>query len=126
MLMFKLLSPISVILVALGLMTRKDTSKHVPLMLSAFVVDFILLIMIEFTDHAVEVVVEEVQNPAMNMFTISHASISTVLLLLYFALIYTGFARLKDRTKFVQLHKILAYAFIIFKLTNFITAFYVV
>ena len=126
MLMFKLLSPISVILVALGLMTRKDTSKHVPLMLSAFVVDFILLIMIEFTDHAVEVVVEEVQNPAMNMFTIFHASISTVLLLLYFALIYTGFARLKDRTKFVQLHKILAYAFIIFKLTNFITAFYVV
>ncbi|MBT6842794.1 MAG: hypothetical protein HOA17_03230 [Candidatus Melainabacteria bacterium] len=124
--MFKLLSPISVILVALGLMARKDPSKHVPLMLSAFAVDFILLIMIEFTDHAVEVVVEEVQNPDMNMFTIFHASISTVLLLLYFALIYTGFARLKDRTKFVQLHKMLAYAFIIFKLTNFITAFYVV
>lgn len=123
--MFKLLSPISVILIGLGLITRKDSTKHVPLMLSAFALDFILLLFIEFSNHAVELVIEEVQSPTINTFTIFHASISTVVLLLYFALIYTGFARLKDRTKFIQLHKLLAYTFIVFKLTNFVTAFFV-
>lgn len=124
--MFKILSPISVILIALGLVFRRDNSKHIPLMLSAFTVDFILLIWIEFANHAVEKVVDEVQSTSMNGFTIFHASISTVVLVLYGLLIYTGTKVLKDREKVIKLHKILAYLFIIFKLTNFITAFYVV
>ncbi|MDD9898800.1 MAG: hypothetical protein OXU45_07365 [Candidatus Melainabacteria bacterium] len=123
--MFKILSPISVILIALGLIFRKDRTKHVPLMLSAFTVDFILLIWIEFANHAVEKVAAEVQSPDMNGFTIFHASISTVVLILYGLLIYTGTKVLKDKEAVIKLHRILAYLFIAFKLANFVTAFYV-
>lgn len=124
--MFLLSSTLIVLVIALGLYFRKQAQIHIPLMLTAFVADLSLVLIIEFQRKAVERVVDNVTS-VPNAFLLFHVGVSLVVILLYIALIITGNKALKltnrANSSTMQIHKILALIFIVFRLTNYITSF---
>lgn len=124
--MFLFSSTLILLIIVLGLYFRKQPKIHVPLMLTAFVADLALVLIIEFQRKAVEKVVDNAIT-APNTFLLFHAGISLIVILLYIALIITGNKALKlpirAGSNTMEIHKILALIFIVFRLANYITSF---
>jgi len=113
-----LISTFVLVLIALGLKFRHDRTRHIPLMLAAFLIDFGLVLSIELKRHAVEKLVLQ-QVP---MFTVVHALISLGVLGLYVALMVFGFKIIKDQPNARGIHKKLGIAFVVMRLLNFATS----
>lgn len=92
-------------------------------MLSAFIIDVSLVLVIEFQRHAVEAVVENVTK-SPSAFVIFHASISLLVIILYIALTWTGTLIYKQNARhLLKLHRVFAAVFILLRLLNYITSF---
>lgn len=121
--MFLIVSTLVLIIIAAGLFFRKDPKKHIPLMLTAFIIDVSLVLVIEFQRHAVEAVVENVVK-SPSAFVIFHASISLLVIIMYIALTWTGTTIYKHGARhLLKLHRAFAAIFIILRLINYITSF---
>lgn len=106
------------ILLLVGYAYRRRRYVHVPLMLSAFIIDMSLVAYIELTRHAIE---KALSGPGPLM--VVHILISVAFVLLYFWQIFTGIGRwrgLKHRA-----HKSTGLIFLLLRFGNLVTSFLV-
>lgn len=128
--MFYYASSFILLLIIAGLVYRRQTKIHVPLMIAAFVLDLSLVLVIEFQRHAVEKVVETASQ-GTDWFLVFHAVISLIVLVLYVLLMKSGFKILKLKKAAANFsverfeHRNLAAAFLVLRLVNYVTSFYV-
>lgn len=108
-----------------GLWHRKNAKIHVPLMLSAFVMDVLLVLFIELNLQAVETVVDSSMQPQNKELLLFHAAVSLTVILLYVALTFIGIKLLKRQKQYLPLHKKLGSAFLVMRLINYVTSFMV-
>ncbi len=127
--MFYYFSSLVLLIIATGLYFRKKMSLHIPLMITAFVIDLTLVLVIEIQRAAVEKVVGHVA-AGTDYFLIFHAAVSLLVLVSYVSLIYTGskvYKGIKAGTgkprEIYAWHKKLAAAFIVLRLINYLTSF---
>src|SRR5687767_5511339 len=116
-------STIILLLLAYGIAQRKNSKVHIPVMLSAFVLDVALVLYIEITRHAVETFVDSVKTPVDHGFLLFHIGVSLLTLALYIAQIVTGRKLFKGNHGIRPLHRKLAWLFIVCRLTNYVTSF---
>ncbi len=121
--MLILVSSFVVCLITIGILFHRKLEVHIPIMLSAFVIDVALVLIIELQRHAVETVIDEVAAPSPSAFVIFHACVSLLVILFYIALGITGGKTIIDRSNLPK-HKVLAVIFIILRLTNYVTSFW--
>ncbi len=121
--MLILVSSFVVCLLTVGIVFHRKLEVHIPIMLSAFVIDVALVLIIELQRHAVEKVLGEVVAQSPSAFVIFHACVSLLVILFYIALGITGAKTIIDR-KNLPTHKVLAVVFIILRLTNYVTSFW--
>ncbi len=117
---FPLLSSFAIILLGLGLFLRREPALHIPLMLSAFGLDLGMVLWLEFNRAAVEQVAAGVTG-----LLAFHVIVSTLVMVLYIALIWSGRRLWLGHPASRKLHRILAVTFIIGRLINYVTAFFV-
>jgi len=125
--MFFVFSTLVLVILTIALIYRHNRKIHVPLMFIAFAIDLTLVLVIELQRHAVEKVVSQV-----NYFTWFHAAVSLTVLVLYGLQIYSGqkitkidkSLNLVDYNKTVSFHTKVAGAFILLRLTNYVTSFF--
>ncbi|MBY0402824.1 MAG: hypothetical protein K2X66_02930 [Cyanobacteria bacterium] len=115
-------SSLIILILAIGFIQRHNTKIHVPFMLTAFASDVLLVLVIELSRSAIEKASHQLDNP----FLMFHISVSLLSLALYTALSITGFKLLKGNETLRPLHKKLSGAFIVCRLANYITSFWVV
>lgn len=112
-------SSLVLVLIALGLRFRRQRRVHIPLMISAFALDLGLVLWIELNRQAVEQALAGVQG-----LLLFHILVSLLVLVLYAALIASGLGWLKARPWGIAWHRRLALAFIVCRLTNFVTSLF--
>jgi len=120
-----IISTIVLILIAIGLVKRKNVKIHVPVMLAAFVIDVILVLWIELNRAAIEQVAEDIQSPQDHGLLLFHVAVSLISIGLYTFLTILGFKILKGRRDLLKLHRNWAAVFLVCRLANFITSFWV-
>lgn len=120
------ISTLIVLLIAAGLWYRKQARVHIPLMLSAFVLDVLLVLYIEITRHAIETVGTEITAPTHNDLLVFHVIVSLLTLLLYVGLTWSGIKLYRGDHGKRNLHRNMAAAFILCRLSNYVTSFWVV
>ena len=114
-------SSLIVVLLALGLSLRHRRPRlHVRLMISAFVLDVLLVLYIEISRHAVERVVERVH--PMIWF---HAAVSVGVLLCYVAMILLGRSVLAGRDGSRNWHRHVGMTFVVLRSLNYVTSYMV-
>lgn len=118
-------STIVVVLILLGWKFKNRAEVHIPLMASAFALDLILLLYIEITRHAIETLQTDITTAADEKLLYFHVSVSAVMLVLYFVQIGTGIRLSKGHEISRAFHKNSGYAFIICRLLNYVTSFFV-
>lgn len=126
---FHAISTLVLIILAVGFANRRNKKIHIPCMSLAFLIDLSLVLVIEFQRHAVENVVQET-----SLFVWFHALVSLSVLVLYVMLAMQGTKLAKEGTnsgtslkEFFNLktyHGRLAIAFIVLRLINYGTAFF--
>lgn len=119
--MFYIGSSVVLLILAIGIWQRRNRKVHIPLMISAFTLDVLLVLIIEIQRHAVEKLVAQELSP----FTMFHAGISLLVLLLYGAMGYTGYQLAKNNAPFRPWHRSFSIAFVGLRLTNYVTSFFV-
>ena len=118
--MFYWISTLVLVILALGFWQRRHRKNHILLMSTAFAIDVGLVLAIELQRHAVEKVVGD----ETTAFVIFHAAISLMVLLLYTAMAVLG-RKIVTRQPNARLwHGRLAGVFVLFRLTNYVTSFY--
>lgn len=118
-------STLILLIIVYGLIKRKQPTQHVPAMSLAFALDVGLVLYIELTRHAINTVTDSVATPADNAFLLFHVSVSLITLLLYVILTFTGYKLLRgERAKYFAPHRYFAAAFLLFRLTNYVTSFW--
>lgn len=120
--MFLYASTFILVLISVGIYFRKNSKIHIPIMVSAFILDLSLVLVIEIMRHAVEDVVENVITKT-DPFVLFHATISLFVLVFYVILAMTGFRITKNRKNALAFHRIAAIMFVILRLANYITSF---
>ncbi len=121
--MFSLASTIVLLIIALGIYFRKNQKFHIPLMSLAFVIDLSLVIIIEVQRSAIENVVSEAIDESPNSFVLFHAGVSLLVLVMYVVMIASG-SKLKYDRSYLSLHKYSSMLFIVLRLTNYATSFF--
>ena len=120
--MLSFCSTLILLLIFFGLIQRHNRRIHVPVMLTAFAADVLLVLVIEISRHAVEKAISHTDDSLL-MF---HVIVSTLTLLLYAMLTFLGFRVLRHNDGQALIwHRKLAYAFILCRLTNYVTSFWV-
>jgi hypothetical protein len=117
---FPILSTLVLVLIFIGLWKRKVNRIHIPAMLAAFVIDLGMVLWLELNRLAVEQVIEGVSG-----LLAFHVTVSIIVMLLYIALIISGYKIWKGERALFNLHRYMAAIFIIGRLINYVTAFYV-
>lgn len=123
--MLVIVSTLILILIGFGLAYRKRPVVHIPIMVAAFVADIGLVLYIEWSRHAVETFTTSVQDPVNNQLLLFHIVVSLLTILLYIALIVSGIKLFKGGRAALNLHRGLAAVFLICRLTNYVTSFWV-
>lgn len=121
--MYIIFSTLVIVLLFIGLMFRKNRELHPPIMSLAFLIDLGLVLVIEFNRKAVETVASSVVNQP-DYFLIFHALVSLLVLVLYIMMIFSGLKILKGNDEQIARHRSFAYLFIVLRLTNYITSFF--
>lgn len=120
--MFLVLSTLVVLLLAYGLAQRHRREIHVPVMMAAFIADVLLVLWIELDRHAVEKAATSLDNNLL-MF---HVAVSLLTLVGYIVLAVTGRKLMAGNELVRQVHQKAFVLFIICRLSNYITSFWVV
>jgi hypothetical protein len=118
-------STVAVLLILVGWKFRKRVEVHIPLMASAFVIDFSLLLYIELTRHAIETLQNDVSTAANEGLLYFHVLVSVIMLILYGVQIGTGLWLAKGHAVSRIFHRNAAYAFLACRLLNYVTSFLV-
>ena len=114
------ISTLALILIFAGVYFRKKRALHMSLLLSAFVIDVLLVLYIELTRHAVEKVVSN-SGPLLWF----HVFVSVVALGLYVFQVRLGYLLYRGIQASRGLHIKCGMAFILFRVMNYITSFMV-
>lgn len=122
--MFIAISTLVILIVFVGLLYRHKKKIHIPLMSTAFAIDVILVLIIELQRQAIENVLVN-----RSIFVWFHVLISVSVLVFYIILAKTGTemakaVRIDAETKLVRIHKFSAIIFVILRLTNYVTSFF--
>ncbi len=112
-------------IIILGLVYRHQPKKHVPLMLTAFALDVALVLYIELSRDAIHTFSESLRTPFEHQLLLFHIAVSVLTLVLYVVLTATGFKVLKGRGELLKLHRNLAGLFVLARLVNYATSFWV-
>lgn len=118
--MLHIASTLVLVLIVAGLYHRRRPQWHLRFMLSAFVVDLMLVLYIEATRGAVEKVAGSV-----NSLLWFHAGISLAVLLCYLAMIGLGRKLLAGQTLPRMAHRNLGIAFCLLRTSNYVTSYMV-
>jgi hypothetical protein len=119
---FLVISTLVVLLVFYGLSQRHNRAVHVPVMMTAFVADVLLVLWIELERHAVEKAASSIDNGLL-MF---HVAVSLLTLVGYVILAVTGKKMMNGDAAVRQLHQKAFLLFIVCRLSNYVTSFWVV
>lgn len=114
------------ILIAVGLAFRRRPRVHVPCMLAAFALDVGLVLYIELSRHAIETVGSMIQKPFPQGLLLFHVAMSILTLVLYVIMLRLGLGLLKGRESARLPHRHLGSAFVVCRLANYISSFFVV
>lgn len=112
------------LIIFLGVKYRHNLKLHIPLMSTAFVMDIGLLLWVEFNRHAINKATHELAHPA-HWLLLFHVAVSLVVLVCYILLIISGIKLLRGNPATRNFHRSLAYVFILCRLANYITSFWV-
>lgn len=115
----KILSLGVCLLLLLGVVFRRRPRVHVPLMVTAFLVDIGMLLYIELTRKAIATVVG-----GPHEFVMVHATISTLVLVAYGFQILSGLKILKGRARQLN-HRYAAVVLLLLRFSNFGTSLFV-
>lgn len=119
--MLHAISTVVVVLLLAGIWLRKRNNWwHWRLMITAFVIDIALLLYIEFTLHAVETVVAEV-NPLIWF----HATVSTAVIVMYLVMFALGRKLIVGQNRLRLTHRNVAIAFCACRGINYVTSYWV-
>jgi hypothetical protein len=113
-------STLVVALVLAGLSNRRRPPVHRAFMVSAFMIDLLLVLYIEATRHAVETVVTGV-HPLLW----THAAISIAVLICYALMIGLGRRLFAGALEVRLTHRNLGIAFCVLRSLNYVTSFFV-
>lgn len=118
-------STLVLIIISLGLFFRHRPKIHIPCMLTAFLIDISLVLYIEVTRHAIETVGQAVQRPLPYGLLLFHVTMSALVLVLYVLMFRLGFGLFKGKESNRGIHRNLGYVFVVCRLANYITSFFV-
>jgi uncharacterized membrane protein YozB (DUF420 family) len=119
-LLTKILSSLVFILILYGVSKRNENIKHMKIMLTCFGLDLALVLFIELGKGAV--------TTAMGFpggLLGFHIILSVLTITLYIWMIFTGY-KLYTGSGDRNLHKMLAYIFLVLRATNLITSFFII
>ena len=91
-------------------------------MVSAFTLDFLIVLGVEIQRHAIE----KIAAHKVGAFTLFHAGVSTTVIILYGVMAYLGYGIIRNRPGIRERHRWLAVVFVVLRLTNYVTSLYVV
>lgn len=118
--MNKLISTVVVLLLCVGLWKRRNPNIHIPVMVTAFIIDLLLVLYIEYSRSVIEMVIHEAAE--MSLLLKIHVPISITAFLLYFPLIILGVLVRRGNTQWQPWHKRVGITFIVFRGANYITS----
>jgi hypothetical protein len=118
--MLHLCSTLVLLLIVSGIAVRKKPALHLRFMVAAFIADFVLVLYIEATRHAVETVIH--QTKGLLWF---HAAISTLVLAGYVGQIILGRRMLGGVLTSRRTHIITGISFCALRVANYVTSFMV-
>ncbi len=113
----KLLSVFVCVLLVVGVLKRRKPRVHIPLMVSAFLIDLAMVVYLEVRRG----VVESIPGREMTFLLIFHIFLSTVVLILYGVQIFTGLKNARGNRR--PWHRKAAVAFLITRFGNLVTSF---
>ncbi len=113
----KLVSVLVCVILVIGVLKRRKPRVHIPLMVSAFLIDLTMVIYLEVRRG----VVESIPGREMTTLLIVHICLSTVVLILYGVQIATGLKNARGNRR--PWHRKAAVAFLITRFGNLITSF---
>jgi hypothetical protein len=118
---YMLAASLSYSLMILGVLNRKNTRVHAPVMGTAISIDLLIVLTLEIQRHAVNTALEFSLTPLQQI----HIGFSTLATVLYFPIVALGLLRLKGRTgeNSAHWHKRLGVAAFIFRTSGFILMF---
>ena len=111
-------------LIAYGLYHRHRRRIHVPVMLTCLAVDLVNVVVIEFRQRAVEKALETATASGAWLLKI-HILVSTLCVAGYLVAAFTGWKLLHGHERFRRVHRGNAAFFLITRVLNFLTSFYV-
>lgn len=117
--MLHIISTLVLLIIIAGMRLRKYTKVHMALMGSAFVIDLLLVLYIEFSRKAVETVVSTSAKPIIYI----HALISLTVLGCYVGMFVLGRRTLAGKPAAKAAHRNLGITFCLFRAANYATAF---
>ncbi len=118
--MLHIISTIVIGLLIIGLFLRGRPAVHPKLMITAFTLDVLLVLYIEFTRGAIEQVVGGI-GPLLWF----HVAVSTVVLFSYVGMAVLGRRLLRGELATGNLHRNLGIAFCILRSLNYVTSYLV-
>lgn len=116
--MLHLASTLVLALIVAGVYYKRDTRRHLRLMIAAFAIDFSLVLYIELTRHAVERAVTHA-GPLLWF----HIAVSVGVLVVYVAQIQLGRRILAGFAATRTLHLQLGLTFLVLRLANYVTSY---
>ncbi len=122
-----LVSAITLGIIFLGLVFRRKTKLHIPLMLTAFTIDIVEVLYIELNRQAIKTATNVFMLLDGRFILMVHILISLATVIMYLILIKSGFTLLKARNdELLRIrHRDMATIFIVLRVLNFITSFWV-
>ena len=111
-----LISAAVCVLLVIGVLYRRRSSIHIPLMLSAFVIDVSMVVYLEVRRG----VVESIPKRPMTLLLAVHIAISVIVLILYGTQVYSGFRRWQGHRS--RWHYVAAFLLLPLRLLNFFTS----
>ena len=112
----KLLSAFVCVLIVIGLLNRRRKRVHIPLMLSAFIIDLSIVLYLEIRRGVIESIPDRPMTPLL----IVHIIISVAVLVLYGIQVYTGIQNAKGRRS--AWHPKVARVFVVLRFANLLTS----
>lgn len=106
------------VILVIGYLNRRKRRVHIPLMLTAFVIDMAMLLYIELTRNAIQAAQDR-----MSTIMLVHVLLSVATLVLYVGQIITGIRKLKGKPS--TWHRIGGHSFMLARLGNLVTSFMV-
>jgi len=120
------ISTVILLILAFGLYKRHQPRVHIPVMLTAFGLDVGLVLYIELTRHAIQTAADSVTAPMAHPLLLFHIAVSLTTIILYVLLSKSGSEVYRGQTDKLKSHRNMAAVFIICRLTNYATSFFII